>query len=113
MILALLGNNSMQSEFACHISLGGKFFCRACWVKGTDASADPEEESGGPNMENLDEVASDNEGAASSEVTEDGGSDGESMPGKKGKSRRKRVLETMTNMVDRVKSFIKVSSCIT
>ena len=27
----------MQSEFACHIGLRGKFFCRACWVKGRDA----------------------------------------------------------------------------
>lgn len=26
----------MQSEFACHIGLRGKFFCRACWVKGFD-----------------------------------------------------------------------------
>ncbi|KAJ7110547.1 hypothetical protein C8R44DRAFT_633975 [Mycena epipterygia] len=36
-VLALLGDNPMQSEFACHIGLRGKFFCRACWVKGTDA----------------------------------------------------------------------------
>ena len=27
----------MHSEFACHIGLRGKFFCRACWVKGSDA----------------------------------------------------------------------------
>ena len=40
MVLALLGDNPMQSEFACHIGLKGKFFCRACWVKGTDAQAD-------------------------------------------------------------------------
>ena len=26
----------MHSEFACHIGLRGKYFCRACWVKGTD-----------------------------------------------------------------------------
>ncbi|KAJ7659052.1 hypothetical protein DFH06DRAFT_906935, partial [Mycena polygramma] len=36
-VLALLGDNPMQSEFACHIGLRGKLFCRACWVKGTDA----------------------------------------------------------------------------
>ncbi|KAF4617992.1 hypothetical protein D9613_012967 [Agrocybe pediades] len=36
-VLALLGDNPMQSEFACHIGLTGKFFCRTCWVKGTDA----------------------------------------------------------------------------
>jgi hypothetical protein len=27
----------MHSEFACHIGLRGKFFCRVCWVKGSDA----------------------------------------------------------------------------
>ncbi|KAJ6461447.1 hypothetical protein C8R45DRAFT_1056025 [Mycena sanguinolenta] len=36
-VLALLGDNPMQSEFACHIGLRGKLFCRACWVKGPDA----------------------------------------------------------------------------
>ncbi|KAJ6574068.1 hypothetical protein B0H19DRAFT_1208170 [Mycena capillaripes] len=36
-VLALLGDNPMQSEFACHIGLRGKYFCRACWVKGSDA----------------------------------------------------------------------------
>ncbi|KAK0501924.1 hypothetical protein EDD18DRAFT_1346492 [Armillaria luteobubalina] len=35
-IMAMLGDNPMQSEFACHIGLCGKFFCWACWVKGKD-----------------------------------------------------------------------------
>ncbi|KAJ7164737.1 hypothetical protein C8R43DRAFT_1086158 [Mycena crocata] len=42
-VLALLGNNPMQSEFACHIGLKGKYFCRACWVKGSDALDKPGE----------------------------------------------------------------------
>ncbi|KAK0211411.1 hypothetical protein IW262DRAFT_1301739 [Armillaria fumosa] len=37
-VLALLGDNPMQSEFACHISLQGKFFCHACWVMESDTS---------------------------------------------------------------------------
>ena len=37
MVLAMLGDNPMQSEFACHIRLHKKFFCRTCWVKGRDA----------------------------------------------------------------------------
>lgn len=36
-VLALLGDNPMHSEFACHIGLRGKYFCRTCMVKGSDA----------------------------------------------------------------------------
>ena len=36
-ILALLGDNPMQSEFACHAGLQAKFFCHSCWVKGKDS----------------------------------------------------------------------------
>jgi hypothetical protein len=109
MILALLGDNPMQSEFACHIGLGGKFFCRACWVKGTDASADSAEDPNSLNTANQAEQLSDNESAAGSEATVDGGrSDDGSSAGSKPKSRRKRALESMSNMVSRVKSFVKV-----
>jgi hypothetical protein len=36
-VLAMLGDNPMQSDFSCHIGLMGKFFCRICLVKGKDA----------------------------------------------------------------------------
>ncbi|KAF9076936.1 hypothetical protein BDP27DRAFT_1209356 [Rhodocollybia butyracea] len=42
-VLALLGDNPMQSEFACHIGLRGKYFCRTCWVKGQDVNNEPHE----------------------------------------------------------------------
>ncbi|KAJ7270338.1 hypothetical protein C8J57DRAFT_1435474 [Mycena rebaudengoi] len=42
-VLAMLGDNPMQSEFACHIGFRGKYFCRVCWVKGV---AEDEEEEG-------------------------------------------------------------------
>jgi hypothetical protein len=29
----------MQSEFACHLGQGGKFFCRMCDVKGFDSTS--------------------------------------------------------------------------
>ncbi|KAG2036127.1 hypothetical protein BDR03DRAFT_866909 [Suillus americanus] len=37
-VLALLGDNPMQSEFACHAGLMLKFFCHCCWVKGKDVA---------------------------------------------------------------------------
>ena len=33
-VLALLGDNPMQSEFACHAGLKARLFCRICMVKG-------------------------------------------------------------------------------
>ncbi|KAJ7124727.1 hypothetical protein C8R43DRAFT_898835 [Mycena crocata] len=86
-VLALLGDNPMQSEFACHIGLAGKFFCRACWVKGTDALDD------------------DDEGVAGSDTSAASGLKGTS---KKGKG--KKVKETMVQMVTRVKAFMKIGT---
>ncbi|KAG2032254.1 hypothetical protein BDR03DRAFT_874342 [Suillus americanus] len=37
-VLALLGDNPIQSEFACYAGLMSKFFCRCCWVKGKDVA---------------------------------------------------------------------------
>jgi len=107
MTLALLGDNPMQSEFACHFGLVGKFFCHACWVKGSDALVEQANESHGGNQE---VTMSDNESVVGSEVTEDGGSggDGVSIEGKKLEGHGKRALESMSNMVNRVKSFMKV-----
>lgn len=42
-VLAMLGDNPMQSELACHIGLQGKMFCRVCWVEG-DEHEDIEDE---------------------------------------------------------------------
>jgi hypothetical protein len=43
-VIVLLGDNPMQSEFACHIGLRGKYFCRACWVKGSENLDEPEDD---------------------------------------------------------------------
>ncbi|KAF7982888.1 hypothetical protein HWV62_25136 [Athelia sp. TMB] len=46
-ILAMVGDNPMQSEFSSHIGLSGTCFCRVCTVKGSDkderATGDPGE----------------------------------------------------------------------
>ncbi|KIY48737.1 hypothetical protein FISHEDRAFT_42751, partial [Fistulina hepatica ATCC 64428] len=39
-VLALLGDNPMQSEFACHIGLRGRMFCRSCYVSGKVEGSD-------------------------------------------------------------------------
>ncbi|KAI6035322.1 hypothetical protein F5J12DRAFT_902148 [Pisolithus orientalis] len=38
-VLAMLGDNPMQSELACHVGLQGKFFCCNCWVQGVGAES--------------------------------------------------------------------------
>ncbi|KAJ7145018.1 hypothetical protein C8R46DRAFT_1232351 [Mycena filopes] len=137
-VLALLGDNPMQSEFACHIGLRGKLFCRACWVKGTDAM-DQEEGVLGPDAgsEAGSAAGSDAESAvgADSEVEsiagdeESGSGPQPVVPGPaaapapaavgksatkktnskgKGKGKGKKVRESMLQMVERVKSFMKV-----
>ncbi|KAJ6609141.1 hypothetical protein B0H10DRAFT_1954878 [Mycena sp. CBHHK59/15] len=40
----MLGDNPMQSEFACHIGFKGKLFCRVCWAKGVPEQVDDEDE---------------------------------------------------------------------
>ncbi|KAF7318315.1 hypothetical protein HMN09_00340300 [Mycena chlorophos] len=46
-VLAMLGDNPMQSEFACHIGFRGKFFCRVCRVQGDPADDEDDDEDGG------------------------------------------------------------------
>ncbi|KAF9002616.1 hypothetical protein BDZ89DRAFT_1169723 [Hymenopellis radicata] len=89
-VLALLGDNPMQSEFACHIGMRGKFFCRNCDVKGKDASDTNE---GGTRAE-----------ANASDDESDGDADDAGQ--KKGK-RRKGVLETFSVLMARISRFMK------
>lgn len=116
-VLAFLGDNPMQSEFACHIGLKGKFFCRVCWAKGSDALVDAATT---PHPERDPDAGSDAGSHAGSDiadeleggVAEDQGADDGSNPSavpKKMKGRRGKALETMSGMINRCKAFIKVS----
>ncbi|KAK6969308.1 hypothetical protein R3P38DRAFT_3502157 [Favolaschia claudopus] len=113
-VLALLGDNPMQSEFACHIGLRGKLFCRACWVKGSDGL---EAEAPATPTRRKDSPASDTENQAddpvhsrpgSPQADSPVGSDAESTTSKVKKSRGKRVKETLEQMMSRAKSFVKI-----
>ncbi|KAJ4465765.1 hypothetical protein C8J55DRAFT_405138, partial [Lentinula edodes] len=95
-VLALLGDNPMQSEFACHIGLRGKFFCRTCWAKGKDAKAENAAAS-----EGRDTSSGDDESDTQSV-------DSASTSASKGvKKKRKVFKESLKTMYDRIKSFVK------
>lgn len=105
----------MQSEFACHVGLAGKFFCRACWVKGSDALADALlEEASRSHQTRQESPAASDDGSAlgvdgASDDAAKGAEESGSAAGQKSKGRRKRVLETMSSMVTRLKAFVNVS----
>lgn len=109
----------MHSEFACHIGLRGKFFCRSCWVKGSDtddagnmpnlgASSNSRQNSPAPSSPgseaDINHVApNDVESAATSETLPEGST---STPPSSRK--RKRYEESYSAMLDRVSAFVKV-----
>ncbi|KAG6835924.1 hypothetical protein H0H93_013289 [Arthromyces matolae] len=100
-VVALLGDNPMQSELSCHVGLMGKYFCRVCQVKGFDTSDQPsqpsQQEETAPHGEN-------SEAETASEVSDAGS---ELLQVKHGAKGRKKANETLHSMVERVKRFLK------
>ncbi|VDC00800.1 unnamed protein product [Peniophora sp. CBMAI 1063] len=126
-VLALLGDNPMQSELSCHIGLMGKYFCRICKVRGSDADDDDD----GPNAgsapqslfhhsthrrrpllsldaSSLDSSLTGSSTDASSASTSgiSGSSAASDTATAKKKKPRKRPLETMHQMYDRSIRFL-------
>ena len=107
----------MHSEFACHIGLRGKFFCRSCWVKGSDDAGhifldndgagsrlnSPAPSSAGSEVEANTIATNNSNDMATNEVLPDGSSTQPSTSCK-----RKKNEESYTAMLDRVSAFVKV-----
>lgn len=95
-ILAILGDNPMQSEIACHIGLTGKFFCRNCMVYGQEVI----EERAGAGRASREHVRAESVASNSSAASDDSAK-------KKGKRK-----ETMQDLVDRARRFLGVSTVL-
>ncbi|KIK29909.1 hypothetical protein PISMIDRAFT_6633 [Pisolithus microcarpus 441] len=102
-VLAMLGDNPMQSELACHVGLQGKFFCHNCWVQGAGVeSGQPPDLTGRAVQTNLDDdtrsietgsLASDSDRSLHQDITHLS----------KGKGH---CSETMQDLVDRARHFL-------
>ncbi|KAF8156763.1 hypothetical protein B0H34DRAFT_783108 [Crassisporium funariophilum] len=97
-ILAMLGDNPMQSKFACHIGLRGRKFCRMCHVEGNVEGAEGDNGAGAiGNTEQNSDVSS---------VASDASMASDQGKAKKAKRSTKKS-ETMMEMVQRVTKFMK------
>ncbi|KAI6037194.1 hypothetical protein BKA83DRAFT_4460283 [Pisolithus microcarpus] len=102
-VLAMLSDNPMQSELACHVGLQGKFFCHNCWVQGVGVeSGQPPDLTGRAVQTNLDDdtcsietgsLASDSDGSLHQDITHPS----------KGKGHHS---ETMQDLMDRARRFL-------
>jgi hypothetical protein len=105
----LLGDNPMQSELACHIGSMGKFFCRICKAKGFDAAEKPpiQAEQRAASQEAPNRATTPAFAVNSGEESDAGNEPGPgSDAGEPGKGRKKKVAETMADMVAQVTRFV-------
>ncbi|KAI0082710.1 hypothetical protein K474DRAFT_1585163 [Panus rudis PR-1116 ss-1] len=127
-VLAILGDNPMQSEFACHIGMMGKYFCRVCWV--SNSSHSPEHDVNQEDILGLDgdndvgsaripnrnhndaqsehedsSVVSDSDISVDSEASE---SSNRLMHAVTGKRQRRKKVETLEGMIERLTAFMTV-----
>jgi hypothetical protein len=91
-VMAMVGDNPMQSEFACHIGFRGKKFCRVCGVINEAADDGEEDVAGGDDTRSVRSEASENS----------------AVSGTAAKSKKGKASESLEGMIGRVKAFMQV-----
>ncbi|RDX41238.1 hypothetical protein OH76DRAFT_1364920, partial [Lentinus brumalis] len=90
-VLAILGDNPMQSEIACHVGMNGKMFCRMCMTsKGQDDDEDDDDNSAGLYRGRRNRAGS--------------------VAGSDSEASRAKEAETMADMIEHIKRFMKINS---
>ena len=106
-VAALLGDNPMQSEFACHVGPGGKLICCICNVKGKDISTNRLQPSTAPTS-----IDGANRGRTTPDLIGTSNSDGNSNSSASNTGAptngQKRKLETMQEIVEHVTRFVHI-----
>ncbi|KAI6042116.1 hypothetical protein EDC04DRAFT_2878613 [Pisolithus marmoratus] len=105
-ILAMLGDNPMQSELACHVGLQGKFFCCNCWVQGAGTDSRQCPDLTGSVLTNADDDTCSIE-TGSHATDSDGSIHKDAMHQLKHKGHHS---ETMQDLMDRARHFLGVNA---
>ncbi|EIW86698.1 hypothetical protein CONPUDRAFT_69138 [Coniophora puteana RWD-64-598 SS2] len=111
-VLAVLGDNPMQSELACHVGMKGKFFCRNCWVKGHDAQDNPEPSTSAGSSSLQPHADTESDGASIHSASDTSASEHSTASNARTRNpkRKKRAMETLAQLITRTRRFIGSST---
>jgi hypothetical protein len=96
-VLAMLGDNPMQSEIACHVGLMGKLFCRICKVKGKSEGSEEDDDNNEVEVE-----------GHQSDAGSIGSAGSQNSTGRTHNRRKGKKFESMADMIKRVHNFMTV-----